>query len=139
MVKVTRRPLSSRKRYSAPNLHEAAWAPEPVWTSVKNLLPPPGFESRTVHPVASRYTDYANLAPTSYVRIQNILQRAKEKNGEAILCTALHFLLPQQIILKTPQCKDTEFQGRSHYTVPSDTVAAVEFPIRNAESLLAPR
>jgi hypothetical protein len=32
-------------------------APEPVWTGVENLTTPPGFDHRTVQPVASRYTD----------------------------------------------------------------------------------
>jgi hypothetical protein len=31
----------------------------PVWTCAKNLAPP-GFDPRTVQPVASRYTDYIN-------------------------------------------------------------------------------
>ena len=30
-----------------------------VW----KISPPPGFDSRTVHPVASRYTDYSIPAP----------------------------------------------------------------------------
>ena len=29
---------------------------------VRNILPPPGFDARTVQPLASRYTDYAILA-----------------------------------------------------------------------------
>jgi hypothetical protein len=29
---------------------------------VRNTLPPPAFDSRTVQPVASRYTDWAILA-----------------------------------------------------------------------------
>ena len=44
----------------APIQQEAGWAPEPVWTFVfgeeKNLLPPLGFEPRTVQPVA--YTEF---------------------------------------------------------------------------------
>jgi hypothetical protein len=31
-------------------------APGPVWTGAENLAPP-GFDPRTVQPVASRYTD----------------------------------------------------------------------------------
>ena len=36
---------------------------EAVWASgrsgqVRKILPPPGFDPRTVQPVASRYTDY---------------------------------------------------------------------------------
>ena len=40
-------------------VQEAGWAPGPVWTGAENLAPPPGFDPRTVRPVASRYTDYA--------------------------------------------------------------------------------
>ena len=29
---------------------------------VRKISPPPGFDPRTVQPVASRYTDWANLA-----------------------------------------------------------------------------
>jgi len=39
---------------------EAGWVPGPVWTGAENLAPPPpGFDLRTVQPVASRYTDCA--------------------------------------------------------------------------------
>jgi hypothetical protein len=39
-----------------PIVQEAGWAPGPVWTVAENLAPP-GFDLRTVQPVASRYTD----------------------------------------------------------------------------------
>jgi len=42
-----------------PIVQEAEWAPGPVWTGAENLSPPPGFDPRTVQPLASRYTDYA--------------------------------------------------------------------------------
>ena len=35
---------------------EVGWAPVPVWTGAENLVPT-GIRSRTVPPVASRYTD----------------------------------------------------------------------------------
>jgi hypothetical protein len=35
---------------------EAGWDPGPVWTGAESLAPP-GFDPRTVQPVASRYTD----------------------------------------------------------------------------------
>jgi hypothetical protein len=35
------------------NVQEGGWAPGPVWTGRK-LSPTPGFDTRTVHPVASR-------------------------------------------------------------------------------------
>jgi len=34
-------------------LHEAGWAPGPVWTGAENLAPT-GIQSRVIHPVASR-------------------------------------------------------------------------------------
>ena len=37
---------------------------EPVWTGAENLAAP-GFDPRTVQPVASRYTDYAIPAPAA--------------------------------------------------------------------------
>ena len=40
-----------------PIVQEAGWASEPVWTGAENLAPP-GFDTRTVQPVGSRYTDY---------------------------------------------------------------------------------
>jgi hypothetical protein len=39
-------------------VQKARWAPEPVWTGAETS-PPPGFDLRTVQPVASRYTDWA--------------------------------------------------------------------------------
>ena len=39
-----------------PIVQEAGWAPGPVWTGAKNLVPT-GIRSRTVQPVVSRYTD----------------------------------------------------------------------------------
>jgi len=37
-------------------VQEAGWAPGPVWTGAEYLAPPPGFDPRTVQPVASRNT-----------------------------------------------------------------------------------
>jgi hypothetical protein len=45
-----------------PIVHEARWAPEPVWTGAENLASP-GFDPQTFQPVASRYTDYAIPGP----------------------------------------------------------------------------
>jgi hypothetical protein len=39
-----------------PIVQEAGWALQPVRTYTKNLAPP-GFDPRTLQPVASRYTD----------------------------------------------------------------------------------
>jgi len=51
-------------RDPVPSVQEAGWAPEPVWKGAKNLAPT-GIRSRTIQPVASRYTDYATR-PTQY-------------------------------------------------------------------------
>ena len=40
-----------------PIVWEAECAPRPVWTGEENYAPLPGFDPRTVQPVASRYTD----------------------------------------------------------------------------------
>ena len=46
-------------------VQEVLLSPGPVWTGAENLPPPqPGFEPRTVQPVASRYTDWAIPAHT---------------------------------------------------------------------------
>jgi hypothetical protein len=44
------------ERDPVPIAQEAGWTPGPVWTGAENLAPP-GFDPRTVQPVASRYTD----------------------------------------------------------------------------------
>jgi hypothetical protein len=41
---------------------KAGWAPGPVWRGAE-YLDPPGFDSRTVQPVASHYTDWAIPTP----------------------------------------------------------------------------
>jgi len=35
-------------------VQEAGWAPGPIWKGAENPAPPPGFDPRTVQPVASR-------------------------------------------------------------------------------------
>jgi hypothetical protein len=58
-VSVTPRPLFTPGKDPLPIVQEAEWASWPVWTSAKNLAPPPGFDPRTVQLVTSRYTDHA--------------------------------------------------------------------------------
>jgi hypothetical protein len=59
-VSVTPRPLFTSGREPVSIVQEAGWTPGPVWTGAENLVPPPpGFDPRTVQPVASCYTDYA--------------------------------------------------------------------------------
>ena len=57
-VSVMPRPLFTPGKDPVPVVQEAGWAPGPVWTGAENLAPP-GFDPRTVQPVASRYTDWA--------------------------------------------------------------------------------
>jgi hypothetical protein len=45
-----------------PIVQEAGWAPGSVWAGAENLAPP-GFDPRTVQPVASRYIDWAIPVP----------------------------------------------------------------------------
>jgi hypothetical protein len=44
-----------------PIVYESAWAPRPVWKVRKSSLPP-GFDPRTVQPLAILYTDCDTLA-----------------------------------------------------------------------------
>jgi len=55
-----------KTRYS---LHRRLGGPQGRSGQVRKISPPPGFDSRTVQPVANRYTDYA-ARPTDY-DIQN--------------------------------------------------------------------
>ena len=62
-VSVTPRPLFTPVTEPVPIVQEAGWVPGPVWTGAENLAPPPpGFDPRTVQPVASIYTDWAVAA-----------------------------------------------------------------------------
>jgi hypothetical protein len=58
VVKATPRPLYPCERAPVPIVNEAGWAPGPVWTDMENRksLAPTGVRTRTVQPVASRYT-----------------------------------------------------------------------------------
>jgi hypothetical protein len=44
-----------------PSVQKAGQGPGPVWTGAENLTLP-GFDPRTIQPVASHYTDYAITA-----------------------------------------------------------------------------
>ena len=71
-----------------PIVQEAGWAPRPVWAGAKNLATP-GFDPRTVQPVASRYTDYATRHT---LRFLNHYQ------------TTLHLLSPMPNIKHNTSC-----------------------------------
>jgi hypothetical protein len=49
------RPLYNSEKDPLPIVYEAGLTPGTVLTNVKNLVPP-GFNSRTVYTLASRYT-----------------------------------------------------------------------------------
>ena len=49
--------LFIHRKDPVPIVQEAGWDPGPIWMGAENLAPPPGFDTRTVLPVASRYTD----------------------------------------------------------------------------------
>jgi len=54
-VSVTLRPLFTPTKDPVTIVQEAGRDPGPVYTGAKNLAPPPGFDPRTVQPVASSY------------------------------------------------------------------------------------
>jgi hypothetical protein len=51
---------------SIPIVQEAGW-PQVLSGQVRKISPPPGFDPRTVQPVASRYTDYATQPTESTI------------------------------------------------------------------------
>ena len=53
VVNATPQPFYPRER---PGTH-CGWAPGPVWTVAESLAPPPGFDPRTVQPLASRLSE----------------------------------------------------------------------------------
>jgi hypothetical protein len=57
-VSVTPRPLVTPGKDPVSIVQEAGWA-QGRSELVRKILPPPGFDPRTVQPVANRYTDYA--------------------------------------------------------------------------------
>ena len=67
MVKAAPRPLYPLKR---PGTHcTGGWVGSRGRSrQVRKILPPPGFDPRTVQPVASRYTDYATRPTSETVR-----------------------------------------------------------------------
>ena len=51
--------FTSRERLRVPKVQEAKWAPAADLNGCGKFRPLPGFDPRTVHPVASRYIDWA--------------------------------------------------------------------------------
>ena len=67
--RVTPWPLSTPGKDPVAIVQEAGRAPGPVWKA-ENLAPP-GFDSRTVQPIASHYTDWATRPTNTLVKILN--------------------------------------------------------------------
>ena len=67
MVSVTPWPPFTPGKDPVAIVQDAGWAPGPFWTGAENLASP-GFDPRTVQPVASRYTDYATRPQCSNSR-----------------------------------------------------------------------
>ena len=57
VVSSTPRPHFTPGKDPVPIVKDAGWVPGPVWTGAENLVPT-WIRSRTVQPVASRYTDW---------------------------------------------------------------------------------
>ena len=67
-VSATPRPLFTPGKDPVPIVQEVGWVSGAVWTGAENLAPPPGFDPRTVQPIASRYTDWAIPAHKLYMK-----------------------------------------------------------------------
>jgi len=61
------RPLFTPGKDPVPIVQEAGWA-QGRSGQVRKILPPPGFDPRTVQSVASRYTNYATRPTTIFNR-----------------------------------------------------------------------
>jgi len=57
LVKTTVWPHYPQEREPVHIVQEAGWYQGPVWMSAENVAPP-GFDSQTIQPVASGYTNY---------------------------------------------------------------------------------
>jgi hypothetical protein len=69
VVSITPWPLFTPGKDPVPIVQEAEWDPGPVWKGAENLAPP-GFDPRTVQPVANRYTVSATWPIHSSVNLQ---------------------------------------------------------------------
>ena len=68
MVNATPRSLYHWETDPVHIIQEDEWASGLVWTGAEELAPP-GFDPRTIHPAAGRYSDYAIPAPIIYIYI----------------------------------------------------------------------
>jgi hypothetical protein len=93
-VSVTPRPLLPPGKTRYP-LYRRLGGPQGRSGQVRKISPPPGFEPRTVQPVASRYTDWATR-PTEWSIHNNkpgqaVLHNAKHKIPDGLVCLLLSF------------------------------------------------
>ena len=75
-VSVTPQPLFTHGKEPVSIVQEAGWAPGPVWRGAENLAPPAN-DPRTVQPVASRYTNWANQSTQTTGHSLNIINLEK--------------------------------------------------------------
>ena len=92
-VSVTPWPLFTSGKDPVSIVQEAGWAPGPVWTGAENLAFT-GIRSRTVQPVASRYTGYVTR-PTletsmhTYNNARNFMFKPIGKNTAFVSATTI--------------------------------------------------
>jgi hypothetical protein len=97
-ISVTPWPLFTPGKDPVPILQEAGWAPRPFWTGAKNLASPPGFDSRTVQPVASRYTDWATRS-TMHCKKHIGYFRIWTADDTTYLCTLVLYSFPLTVAI----------------------------------------
>jgi len=73
-VSVTPRPLFTPRRKTRYPLYRRLGGPRGASGQVRKISPPPGFDSRTVQPVASRYTNWAISAHIMWYTNADILK-----------------------------------------------------------------
>ena len=101
VVNATPRHLYARKetRYA---LYRRLGGTQSRCGRVCKISPPPGFDRRTVHPVASRYTDLRYPGPREYSRFHETQCRLNAKDNQ--MNYSIYFPMPQtltELLFKT--------------------------------------
>jgi len=87
-------------------LQEAGCAPEPVWAGAENLAPPPGFDPRTVQPVANRenmsaqHLKRGNFKSRKY--LLSYLLYARKSEGRCEVCVVIR-IRPNLVLINLTQ------------------------------------
>jgi hypothetical protein len=68
-----------------PGIHCVGWASGLVWTSVENLVPPPGFNPQTTHHIASHFTGYAILAHHCFIYIYIVITKGLSQQVDSVV------------------------------------------------------